>query len=808
MKTKSDSGLRIHKSSAVPSCTTAETLLHAAAALLGFFAVWLPLECAFRPSELGSSVPAICVGLAVCLVMAFFRRLGWERYAGSGALVCLAVFTAVFFSKITDGACLCWNAWCDARTAASGVLHLGRTVLSPADEQGACAMLFSIACAWTLAVLCDALAERCRAAIVLLSAALTALIIAVLTPESLGMSAAVGSVCAAALCALTPRTRSGRGPLAALLSPAALAVVLAIALAVCAAIPAVRGGEAFLALRGSVLERAHASRFETGNDGLPEGDFTALAGRTGTGRTMLTVSMEKAEPLYLHGFIGQSFTGTGWESMSNVMLAENSSLLYWLHAGGFYPQTQTGTAAAAIGGETELNGVTVTNRAACSRYVYAPYSAVTGSFAAETDALRLAESSVLTLGGGDRTASYSLIYQASSKTADWVQSLGEDGGVPLQSYLELESGYRGFVQDNYLEIPDETRDIMAPYLDAAAAARVGDGEMDAYLAVQCAQDFLDASLSYSEDVKVLPEGENFVKYTLETGKGYDFQYATLGVLALRYYGVPARYAEGYVVTEQLASQAAQGTAEISDDCAHAWVEVYQEGIGWLPLEMTPNYTEVMGAAPQAGNLSTAISERRDPTGNIGTEAGTGSGAYIRDGAEYDPEPEQNADDNENDGDSPENAKTPRTLAQIIALAALIVLAAVLLLAAIAAVLLAVRRRRTLNQRQAQFDDENASNAICWRFAYCDRLLKALGLDRGRGSMLTLAPRVSERLGTEYGEQFERMALLNREALFSRHKMTQDQRAEMADFCEKTAEMLRSQSKPSRRLRLKWIECLY
>ena len=807
MKAKSDSGLRIYKCTA-PPCTTAEALLHAAAALLGFFAVWLPLVCAFRPAELGSLAPAVCAGAALCLAMSVLRRLGWERYAAAGALVCLAVFTAAFLSKITDGACLCWNAWCDARTAATGEMHLGRTVLAPAQEQGACAMLFSLACAWTLALLCDVLVSRCRAAIVLACAALTALVIFGLRQESLSTYAGAGAVCAAALASLTPRTQSSRGAAAASFAPAAVAAALCFALAVCAAIPAVRGGSAFSALRGSVLEKIHVMRYESGNDGLPEGDFTSLAGRTGSGKTMLTVSMETAEPLYLHGFIGKSFTGTGWESMTNPELAENAPLLYWLHMGGFYPQTQTGSAASALGGESETNGVTVTNRAACSRYVYAPYSAVTGSFAAETSALRLAESSVLNSDGDNRTASYSLIFQASTRTGEWVRRLGEEDGVPVQSYLELESGYRGFVQENYLEIPEETREILAPYLDEAASARAGDEEMDAYLAVQCVQDFLDRQLSYSEDVKVLPEGENFVKYTLEMGKGYDFQYATLGVLALRYYGVPARYAEGYVVTEQLAAEAAQDKAEISDNCAHAWVEVYQEGIGWLPLEMTPNYTEIMGSAPQAGNLSAAISERRDPTGSIGTEAGNGSGAYVRDGAEYDPEPEQNADDTENDGESPESSKTPRTLAQIIGLIALILLAAVLLLAAALTVLLAMRRRRVLRRRGEQFENENTSDAICWRFAHCDRLLKKLGLDRGCGSMLALTPRVTEQLGEEYGAQFEHMALLNREALFSRHEMTQEQRGEMADFCDKTTEILKERTKPMRRLRLKWIECLY
>ena len=51
------------------------------------------------------------IAAALCLALAGFRRLGWERYAAPGALLCLAAFTAAFLPKMTDGACLSWNAW-------------------------------------------------------------------------------------------------------------------------------------------------------------------------------------------------------------------------------------------------------------------------------------------------------------------------------------------------------------------------------------------------------------------------------------------------------------------------------------------------------------------------------------------------------------------------------------------------------------------------------------------------------------------------------------------------------------------------
>ena len=136
------------------------------------------------------------------------------------------------------------------------------------------------------------------------------------------------------------------------------------------------------------------------------------------------------------------------------------------------------------------------------------------------------------------------------------------------------------------------------------------------------------------------------------------------------------------------------------------------------------------------------------------------------------------------------------------------LAAILLLAAVLAALLAVRRGRILRSRREQFENENMADAICWRFAHCIRLLQRLGFDRSGGSVLALAEGVAARLGPEYGAQFTRMALLNREALFSSHKMTRAQCDEMAEFCGRTSALLRQQTRPVRRLRMKWIECLY
>ena len=63
----------------------------------------------------------------------------------------------------------------------------------------------------------------------------------------------------------------------------------------------------------------------------------------------------------------------------------------------------------------------------------------------------------------------------------------------------------------------------------------------------------------------------------------------------RLLGVPARYVTGYVVTPEEFTEDGDGyTAQIPDTQAHAWVEVYRSGKGWIPVEVTPGYQENTG----------------------------------------------------------------------------------------------------------------------------------------------------------------------------------------------------------------------
>ncbi len=84
--------------------------------------------------------------------------------------------------------------------------------------------------------------------------------------------------------------------------------------------------------------------------------------------------------------------------------------------------------------------------------------------------------------------------------------------------------------------------------------------------------------------------ENFLTNTKE---GYCVQFASAAALILREYGIPARYVEGYIACDfgvnRAEDKAGRFSAYVHDYEAHAWIEVFYDGIGWIQYECTPAY---------------------------------------------------------------------------------------------------------------------------------------------------------------------------------------------------------------------------
>lgn len=161
----------------------------------------------------------------------------------------------------------------------------------------------------------------------------------------------------------------------------------------------------------------------------------------------------------------------------------------------------------------------------------------------------------------------------------------------FRTYLGAEKEYRRFVYDHYLDIPDAVKQGLAALGPIPPARSLSEKRQR----VEDIRRFLAENYSYTRSPGKTPEGKDFITYFLtESKKGYCTSFASAAVMLLRASGIPARYAAGLTVgaDEIKGAPLSEGglhRLSINDHHAHAWAEVYVDGLGWRPVEMTPGY---------------------------------------------------------------------------------------------------------------------------------------------------------------------------------------------------------------------------
>lgn len=467
---------------------------------------------------------------------------------------------------------------------------------------------------------------------------------------------------------------------------------------------------------GALRQKIHEMRYETRYTTLPEGRLEPLAA---SDATALIVTMERPEALYLRGFTGAVLEEDGWKPMESGLLAENQELLYWLIEREFDLRAQF---AAACGVETEKKQVTVQNVGACSAYRYIPFTVIGDEgFDAEdlNDTLP-----------GSRYDSFATVYGGAELLPELLDTLTDS------AYLRAEAAYREFVKEHYLTVPEEFEEELAQYWEAAEG-------MDAQSAV-----------------RAVLEG------WYPDGAGQDPFYATAAVLTLRHFGIPARYCEGYILPVTT-----EKTVEVTGNHAACWAEVYHDGIGWIPMALTPGLEE---QTEQQEPLPTDTPEETLPPE---TEPST------------EPEPEGGY-----------QVRLAGVLMHGLA-------TAVLLLLLLAAALI-LRRRWILKKRQALLDQEEAREAVTWSFADAVAVLEHLDIHRGNGSMEAMTEPIVERFGDAFAEQFAAASRLNARALFSSRPVTEEERRTVHSFRAAALEQLQANSNRLTRLWMKYILCRF
>ncbi len=769
-KSKEAEPLELHKKKGVLLCRTRETqsgrLLTVVLTLLMYAAVMVTASFGLRAVV----IPAAVMGL----VFAAWELWGPKKYFYHGVLGLLLI--AALGGKWTaDGFCRIWNSVADTFTRYRAIPLMSMKTVT---DNGTLSLGFaSVVLGGAVYLLSGLAVRRARtAAAVILPLTGTALLVIFGIP---GFPIWLAGLFAVSLILLAAPGEYQKGRGAALTGSMAICFGAA---ALLLGIFAASGSGLWMEhLRDDTRDFCHRLRYETKLTALPEGDFRDFDPSAQEEYTALMVTMEKPEPLFLRGFTADTFQNDRWLPVTPEALAEEKEMLYWLYKEGFYPQSQFASAAGRLNLET--NQIRIQNVNACRKYAYTPYSLVTSKAMLDTGTLR----SGWVDGKNAEDYSYQTVFAPESQLEAILERLDTLDDPEVQAFRQAESAYRAFVRKTDLQVPDSILETLGPAMDAGCSAYGPADRLTLAQAQSSALLFLTRCF-----------GENAEKTALPLSKlgGTQYQYATVACMVLRYYGVPARYAEGYVITKDMAKQS---SVTVGSGCGRAWVEIYQEGVGWMPLELTPGFEALAGKETEAGIQPVGVSGL-DPDSDIGSVEGSGDSTILKEGKE-----QQEEDAEKNDTSGPLSKGGTVMLLRKLFKWTLLTVPVLLLLALI---LVVVRKFRRDRQRKERFHGESCADSVGWIFAESAALLEELGLSRGTGSMEAVCDRAGEKFGPEFGILAHKMRYYNNLALFSGRPLTADQREEMLGFYDQVVDYVRKTVSWYRKLWLVWGLCRY
>ena len=137
--------------------------------------------------------------------------------------------------------------------------------------------------------------------------------------------------------------------------------------------------------------------------------------------------------------------------------------------------------------------------------------------------------------------------------------------------------YTAFVYNQYLAIPESTKAVLLEIAEQQGL------RADRLSIIEDVANYVRGSATYDVDFTACPDGEDEVVYFLtESKSGVCRHFASAATLMYRALGIPARYVVGYNTYAT-----GETWTEVSGKDAHAWVEVFITGLGWVRMDPTP-----------------------------------------------------------------------------------------------------------------------------------------------------------------------------------------------------------------------------
>lgn len=294
--------------------------------------------------------------------------------------------------------------------------------------------------------------------------------------------------------------------------------------------------------------------------GVNGGELGQSHGFAFNGRTQLklTVYKQPQSRIYMKGFVGAEYTGNSFEPADDAMEAYANRI-------GYAANRQI----YDFRGDKGEDSIRIERVAASKQYVYRPYGIKEETYPNPAD-----------------KSYYFTFYPP-----QWNSNMFFQNALENTEYSEDEKKYRDYVYETYLQVPESGLERLKAECNAADCRNFKETYNFIFNRLQ-------SENKYNLNVGMTPQNKDFIEYFLyEQKEGYCSYFASAAVMMFRMKGYPARYVSGYVVYPNMFQQAddVSYTAVVRDDKAHSWAEVYIDGTGWVPVEMTPGFSDASDA---------------------------------------------------------------------------------------------------------------------------------------------------------------------------------------------------------------------
>ncbi|MDR0381294.1 MAG: transglutaminase-like domain-containing protein [Oscillospiraceae bacterium] len=194
-----------------------------------------------------------------------------------------------------------------------------------------------------------------------------------------------------------------------------------------------------------------------------------------------------------------------------------------------------------------------------------------------------ADSLVLNLTEAQRAAILRLSYPGLLEDLSWLPYPGWHPRTdPNNFFLASMRAERADAQTHYLSLPPGLPDRVR-----ALAEDLTRNEETNYDKARALETYLHNTFPYDLNTPPTPPSRDFVDYFLfDLQRGYCTYYASALAVMARSVGLPTRYVEGFAPSDDKTGDYYYATGKQ----AHAWVEIFFEGFGWVPFEPTASFS--------------------------------------------------------------------------------------------------------------------------------------------------------------------------------------------------------------------------